>query len=358
MKKRILFLLSMLVILGAGLFVISSFYLPTPAPVSTETLLTVTFLDVGQGDAALLGYGDHWMLIDGGGRDSSQKIYTVLKERAITHLELIIASHPHEDHVGGLSAAFQIAQVDSVLCPTDNYDSKAFENLKRYAQEKSTGITIPSNGDTFSLGNAKVEILGLNAGASENARSMVTKVTLGNTSFLFPGDMEPESIPLDWDLSAAVLKVSHHGSYSGTSLDFLKRVSPKHAVISLGKDNTYGMPHGSTLELLKQHCNTLYRTDLQGDITFRTDGNTVQVSTQKTASSRALFTPGDGSTTPSEVIAVTFDYRYVINTSSKAFHDPLCPSVDQMKEQNKRFSSDTREALILAGFKPCSNCKP
>lgn len=359
MKKRTIFLLVMLLMIGAGLLLIVKLYLPAADPVVVDPGFSAVFLDVGQGDAALLGYGDHWLLIDGGGNGSSSKIYSVLKQRGITHLELVIASHSHEDHIGGLSAAFQIAQVDTVLCPTDNAQGKSFENLKRFAQEKSSGITVPKAGDIYTLGKIRVEILGLNTGPTENARSMVTKVSFGNSVFLFPGDMEAEYVPPDWDLSATVLKVSHHGSRNGTSRDLLERVSPRYAVLSLGAENPYNMPHEATLSLLKDTCSVVFRTDLQGDITFHSDGNTLQASTRKNAGSREIFTPGDGSSGSLEIKETSSDaYPYVINTGSRVFHNPDCTSTTQMKESNKRFSTETREELIAAGYKPCGNCKP
>ena len=356
MKRIILFSLTMLLILCAGIFLIVNQYCLPAAFVSTEDELRVTFLDVGQGDAALVGCGSHWMLIDGGDRSSSRKIYAVLKERNITHLELVVASHPHEDHIGGLSAAFQIADVEQVLSPTDSYDSKSFQNLQRFAGEQGTGITVPKAGDIYRLGSARVEVLGLNAGSTENACSLIVRVSIGNQSFLFPGDMEAESICPNWDLSATVLKVSHHGSRTGTNRDFLDNVSPKYAVISLASDNTYGMPHGRVLELLKESGVSVFRTDLQGDITFTTNGNTLQVSTQKNAASRELLTPGDGSSASGDVD--TFPNTYVVNTSSGTFHESTCPSVNQMKESNKRYSTESRDDLILQGYSPCGNCKP
>lgn len=356
MKKRLTFLSVMLLMIGAGiLLAYFGDYLPT-APPSPEDGFSVVFLDVGQGDAALLVCGNHWMLIDGGGRESSQKIYTVLKERNITHLDMVIASHPHEDHIGGLSAAFQIAEVQRVLSPVETYDSKSFENLKRYAQEKSSGITVPAPGEVYALGDAAVEILGVNTGPTENSRSIVVKVTYGNVSFLFPGDMEAEYVDPNWNLTATVLKVSHHGSYTGASRDFLARVSPKYAVLSLGTDNPYGMPHKSALDLLEKHCQRVYRTDLQGDITISSDGTAVRVTTEKTASIQEIFTPGSGKAVPDATVPQSV--CYIINASSKVFHLPSCPSTEKMKDSNKLYSAETREALIAAGYRPCGSCKP
>ncbi|MGM9603648.1 MAG: ComEC/Rec2 family competence protein [Faecousia sp.] len=358
MKKVLSFLCVMLLIGAAGYFIANEYCTSPVSPASPDASLSVLFLDVGQGDAALVGCDGHWLLIDGGGRDSSQKIYSVLKARSISYLDLVIASHPHEDHIGGLSAAFQDADVGTVLCSTASYDSKSFQNLQRYAAEKSSGITVPTAGDRYPLGSATVEILGLNAGPGENAGSIVAKVTFGETSFLFPGDMEADWVDPKWELSATVLKVSHHGSYTGTNRSFIDEVSPRYAVISLGADNPYKMPHASVLDLLKEHCNTVYRTDLQGDITFTSDGHSLCVSTQKEATSRAIFTPGDSEPASNQLTANILPYTYIVNTNSKIFHLPSCLSTDQMKESNKLYSSKSRDELISEGFQPCGNCKP
>lgn len=356
MKKKLTFLSVLLLMLAAGVLLVFWEHSLPAAPASVDAPLSVVFLDVGQGDAALVGFRGHWMLIDGGGRESSQKIYAVLKQRNITHLDMVIASHPHEDHIGGLSAAFQLADAERVLCPVETYNSKSFENLSRYAREKSTGITVPAPGDVYTLGEAKVEIVGMNDGPTENARSLLVKVTYKNVSFLLPGDLEAEFVDPAWKLSSTVLKVSHHGSYNGTSKEQLCQVSPKYAVISLGAGNPYGMPHESTLNLLKEYCQNVYRTDLQGDITFTSDGNTLWVETTKTASTQKLFTPGSGQAAE-ETAAVRSD-GYILNTSSKVFHLPSCTSTEKMKDSNKLYSSEPRESLISAGYKPCGNCKP
>lgn len=358
MKKWVSFLLILLLIIGAGFFTVYQFYTVSAPPEAGDSSLSVLFLDVGQGDAALVECDGHWLLIDGGGRESSQKIYSVLKARGVTHLDMVIASHPHEDHIGGLSAAFQNADAGVVLCSTSSFDSKSFQSFQRYAEEKSTGITVPSAGDRYQLGAATVEILGLNAGPTENAGSIVAKLTLGEISFLFTGDMEADWIPPEWDLSATVLKVSHHGSSNGTDRHFLEEVSPKYAVISLAADNPYHMPHGSVLDLLKESCMAVYRTDLQGDITFTTDGHTISVSTQKEASSRDIFTPGDREPDSNQLSVNELPYTYVVNTNSKVFHYPSCSSTDQMKESNTLYSDQTRDELIAEGYRPCGNCKP
>lgn len=351
MKKYRSFLLVMLLILAVGCCILWA-SIPSPASLEEgEAAFSVLFLDVGQGDSALIECQGHWMLIDGGGRESSQKLYSVLKSRNITHLDLVIASHPHEDHIGGLSAAFQACTAGQVLSPTDSDPGKSFQNLRRFAG----AVTVPTIGDQYSLGDANVKILGLNAGPSENAASIVAKISYGAVSFLFTGDMEAESFDPQWDLAATVLKVSHHGSSNGTDRQLLDLISPKYAVISLGANNSYGMPHVSVLELLRGRCKGVFRTDLQGDILFLSDGKNVSVYPQKAASSREIFTPY-GTDAPENTLGTVL--YYVINTSSRIFHLPTCPSVSAMKESNKLDTQRSRDELIAEGLKPCGNCKP
>lgn len=350
MKKFLSFLLILLLLVAGSLLLLKSTLLPS-APENPEAPFSVLFLDVGQGDSALIGCAGHWMLIDGGGRDSSQTIYTVLKKRDITHLDLVIASHPHEDHIGGLSAVFQSCTAGRVLSPTASDPGKSFQNLCRYAG----AVTVPEAGDWYSLGGATVEILGLNAGPTENAASIVAKITYGDVSFLFTGDMESKYIDPQWDTAATVLKVSHHGSSNGTDSRLLEQVEPKYAVISLGAKNPYSMPHASVLRLLRQSCKGVFRTDLQGDILFTSDGKNLWISTQREADSLKIFTPGD-SDVPVNTLARL--QSYLINISSKVFHYPDCPSVLAMKDSNKQDTEQSRDALIAEGFKPCGNCKP
>ena len=121
--------------------------------------LQVHFLDVGQADAALVLCDNATMLIDGGNKGDSSLIYAYLKEHNITHLDYIIASHAHEDHVGGHAGALNYATVGMAYCPVTEYDTKAFSNFKKYLEKQNVEITVPSAGDTFALGSSSIEIL-------------------------------------------------------------------------------------------------------------------------------------------------------------------------------------------------------
>lgn len=260
--------------------VVQSVPVSTPGPAST---FSIHFIDVGQADAALIQCDGHYMLIDGGNREDSDLMYSVLKAAGVAHLDMVVGTHAHEDHIGGLAGALNAADADLVLCSTTEYDSKAFANFKKYAEERGGGIQIPSVGDTYPLGAAQVQILGVNSSADGNNTSIVLKIWYGETSFLFTGDLEREgeSVLLDsgYDLSATVLKVGHHGSDDATSYPFLREIIPSYAVISVGEGNDYGHPHDGALSRLQDAGATVFRTDLHGDIFCVSDGKTVMFTT-------------------------------------------------------------------------------
>lgn len=247
----------------------------------------VHFLDVGQADAALILCDNATMLIDGGNKGDSSLIYAYLKEHNITHLDYIIASHAHEDHVGGLAGALNFATVGTAYCPVTEYDTKAFANFKKYLEKQNVEITLPSAGDTFTLGSASIEILApINYEQNNhNNLSIVLKIVYGNTSFLFTGDAEREEeyeiLDAGYDLASTVLKVSHHGSDTSTTYPFLREVMPNYAIISVGKNNSYDHPTEATLSKLRDADVIVYRTDLNGTIICKSDGETVSFSTTK-----------------------------------------------------------------------------
>ncbi len=236
----------------------------------------IQFIDVGQADAALVFCEGETMLIDGGNTGDGDVIYTVLKNHGLTTLDYVVCTHAHEDHVGGLSSALTACSAETVLCPVMDYDSRAFDN---FAKRAGT-ITVPEAGDCFDLGGAQVQILSCNPHAEEtNDTSIVLKIVYGETSFLFTGDAEYEAesamLEAGVDLSATVLKVGHHGSSTSTSYRFLNAVMPQYAVISVGKDNSYGHPHEEVLSRLRDADVTVLRTDERGDIICESDGKSV-----------------------------------------------------------------------------------
>ena len=259
-----------------------------PADTPEGSSFEIHYLDVGQGDAALILCDGEAMLIDGGTAKQSSFIYAYLQKLGITRLEYIVGSHADADHVGGLSGALHyVTSIGEALCTTTEKDTDAFRNFKKFAAELGCEIRVPDAGEHLSLGSADVWILAPEKGVtlSDNT-SLVMKVTYGNTAFLFTGDAELEDEAdlvekMPEQLKSTVLKVGHHGSNSSTSYSFLYYVEPEYAVISVGADNDYGHPTENVLSRLEDADVKIYRTDLSGTIICRSDGESVTFETEK-----------------------------------------------------------------------------
>ena len=243
--------------------------------------IAVHFLDVGQADATLITLGDKAMLIDGGNRGDSELMYSYISRLGIDCLDYVVATHVHEDHIGGLAAALNAATVGTVYCPTTEYSSEIFKNFSKYVKIEGAKISVPTAGDSFELGGAKVQILACNVGKEINNTSIVLRLSYGSTSFLFTGDAERmvEQYILDagYDIASTVLKVGHHGSESSTSYPFLRAVMPKVAIVSVGKDNSHGHPDEVVLSRLKDAEASVYRTDLEGTVVIESNGTDIKV---------------------------------------------------------------------------------
>lgn len=339
---------------------------PTPpeenisaAPIPSEnSSFEVHYIDVGQGDCSLVLCDGEAMLIDGGESSESSKVYSYLRNHGIDHLEYIVATHAHSDHIGGLSGALNYATVDVALCPVTSYDSKTFDSFVKYLGQQGVSITVPTAGSTFTLGSASVTILGPQKDYDEpNDTSIVMKIVYGNTSFLFTGDAERTSeadiLDAGYDLSATVLKVGHHGSDTSTSYPFLREIMPEYGIIQVGEDNSYGHPTEDTLSRLRDAEVKVYRNDLQGTIICTSDGETVSFSTEK---NEAIQTNPTVPTAPEDDPDPVQDAgEYIGNKNSKKFHLPTCKNLPA--EKNRVYLSSRTEA-IQNGFDPCGNCDP
>ena len=252
-----------------------------------DDLLHVYFIDVGQADAAIITCENKVLMIDGGNVADSSLIYSMLRNTlGIDHINYIIATHPHEDHVGGLAGALNACTVDVLYTPILNYETKAFQSMIKYAREQKTTILIPQPGDCFFVGNTCVELLApLKDYQNCNDMSIVVKITYRDTKFLFTGDIgweaEHDLVESGFDLSADVLKVPHHGSDTSSSHKFLLAVMPSYAVISVGEGNPYDHPTEEALHRLEDVGATVLRTDELGAIHCSSDGNDLTFDLEK-----------------------------------------------------------------------------
>jgi competence protein ComEC len=252
--------------------------------------LTVSYFDVGQGDAELIRTPlSHNILIDGGpDKGIEQKLGVTLPFYDRT-IDLIILTHAHADHLNGLIGIVKNYSVKKIFLPEMKNTTVGYKELLRIAQEKNIPIEYVTEGKHIALGSSTaLDILAPyddeQSKTDINNASVVAKVTYQKTGFMFTGDAElkeEDHIARDRDdLTSDVLKVGHHGSKTSTSEEFLAEVHPSIAVISVGKNNIYGHPDREIIHRLEQNNITVYRTDRDGDITVASDGVRVNVSTE------------------------------------------------------------------------------
>lgn len=277
MKKYII----AVIIISAIIY--SYFNAPKPVQYQDSNQLALHFIDVGQADSMLgiLPNGET-ILIDAGNREDGNTIISYIKKQQIKKIDYLIATHPHEDHIGGLAEVINSFDIGSIYMPKVSTTTKTFENALLAIKNKGLKVTTARAGvSILNNDNLKIELLAPNSDSYENMNSYsaVTKITFGNTSFLLTGDADniSEGEMFKYNLKADLLKVGHHGSSTSTSAEFLKAVAPKFAVISVGKGNTYGHPAQKTLNTLKNAGVKIYQTDINGTIVATSDGNSIEI---------------------------------------------------------------------------------
>lgn len=339
--KRLLACL-LLCLLLSGCMIVSFEEPVQELPAGTEGL-EVHYLDVGQADCILLQCDGENMLIDGGNVEDSDLVVAYLLEQEVSTLHYVVNTHAHEDHVGGLPGVLAVFETKNVWCPVTEYSSKCFRDFAKYADQQYLELICPEPGTEVSLGGATVTVLGpVKDDYDTNNSSIVLRVDYGVTSFLFTGDAETQAendiLETGMDVSATVLKVGHHGSDTSSGYRWLREVGAEYAVIQVGAGNTYDHPHEVILSRLRDADMTVYRTDLQGHIICRSDGQAVTFETDKSAPV----------TNPTETVEI-----FIGNKNSKVFHLDSCSGLP--KEENRvvfESYSDAEEA----GYSPCSRC--
>ncbi len=256
------------------------------APARYDGGFEVHYIDVGEADSTLFLCDGKAMLIDGGDIGRGQIVIDYLEALGVKKLDYVIGTHPHADHMGGLSEVVEQVKFDKVYSGMAACTLGVFRHFQRSVEKRGGKIEAPKPGATFELGSATVTVLGPQQHYETlNNMSMVVRVDYGQTGFLVEGDAqqdaEADMIQSGLTLRGTVLRVGHHGSNDATGEAYLSAVKPKYAVISCGVGNDFGHPHRRLLELLKKHGVRVYRTDEDGTVVARSDGKSVTFQTGK-----------------------------------------------------------------------------
>lgn len=279
-KKIISSIIGIIVVLLAGYFGID---LTQDSKVPKDSKLMISYMDVGQGDAAYIKVNGNDILIDAGPRSNSKELLEQLKAKNIDDFELVIATHPHEDHIGGMVDVFKEYEVKAFYSPKITHTTKTYENLVKAVKDEGLKTKELKGGMVIDLGEgAKFEVFTPQKSEYEelNDYSPIMKLSFGDTSYLFTGDAEKlaeeEALAkYKTSLDSDVIKFGHHGSSSSSSNAFIEAVSPKYGIISCAKDNKYGHPHIETLDIIKKYNIKTFRTDTDGEIILTSDGKSI-----------------------------------------------------------------------------------
>lgn len=285
-----------------AIFILLLFLLALSLP-SWGQQLEVHYLDIGQGDAILVRLpGGDDLLIDSG--DPNSRVVEKLRARGVRRLALAVASHPHADHIGEMVEVLRAFPVALFWDSGFPHPTRTYEKLLEEINSRGIEYQQPRAGERKQLGQVAIEVLHPAPGPplddNPNNSSIVMRLSYGDKRFLFTGDAELAA----WGkmfrerrglLRADVLKAAHHGSSNGTTSGVLSNVRPSIVVISCGLGNSYHHPHPRVMRLLRAAARRieLYRTDLHGDITIKTDGQNLRVETEKEPPANMLYLNGD-----------------------------------------------------------------
>lgn len=255
------------------------------ATTQTSANVTIKFIDVGQGEAILIALPEKTVLIDAGPTGSAPKIAQVLKELGRNKIDYLVATHPDEDHIGGMADVISSTQIGTIYAPNKTNNTATYRKFLTAIQNNNLQITLAEAGTIIDQTDSyKLEILWPKKDANfpeTNDYSIIIKLTVGNKTFLFTGDAPTNAI-LDANPGHIdVLKLSHHGSRTGTTEVLIHKLSPTYAVLSYALDNSYGHPMQSVLNALRKHSVEVWGTGANGTITITYDGTNIDISGEK-----------------------------------------------------------------------------
>jgi beta-lactamase superfamily II metal-dependent hydrolase len=352
--------------------------------------LRVYFFDVGQGDAALIvAPSGKTVLIDAGPPEAADALQARLESLLSAPLDLVILTHAHLDHLGGMARAVGVKGAQKVMLPSFEHPSPSYAALQAYLKAQGVTMTLPEAGVGMDLGGATLEVLGpavpylARTRSDAGANSLVLRLTVGTHHLLFMGDAEPETeaqlLERGVELSSDVLKAAHHGARESSTAAFLKAVHPRYAVVSVGAGNELGMPARAAVDRLAETGAQVFRTDLDGEVQLQIEADQLQVRSLRDRPS-PMSPPIAAPERPTPVEALVPDRRstdrpadkvrvlpesehpvpagsFVASSKAKLFHTPDCPSAARIKPAN-RVVFKTRAEAIASGREPARDCSP
>ncbi len=333
-----------------------------PGVTSNYGLMRVHFIDVGQADSAFIELGNgQTMLIDAGRSGNASTIVNYIKALQYETIDYVVASHPHDDHIGGMATVLDSFNIGKMYMPKQAHTITAFTNMLDVIEDKNIELYTAKAGiSILSSGIINIDVLAPFADSDSNLNnvSAVVRITYGKTVMLFTGDAEHviENQLLNSGIDADVLKVGHHGAGSASSSSFIKAVSPEVAVISVGEGNSYGHPHAYTLAILNEVGANIYRTDEQGTIVVTAD-QSKKITVNKKASTVKENAPPVVVQTPSDKVqdepSVSDNQSQVVyrTRTGKKYHRAGCSYLKSIIE------TTVSEAQSM-GLGPCSRCNP
>ena len=253
--------------------------------VNNNSNLYIYYLDVGQANCTLIKENNRYILIDSGNALDRYKLVPYFKELGITKFDYVIGTHAHEDHIGSMATIIKEFDLDKYYMPSRISDIVSYVKTIEELKNKNMFVSVPKDNEEISLDSLKCIFLSNGEGYEDiNDTSLVLKCNYFNNSFIFMGDATSnvERNILNKDLKSDVLQVSHHGSRDATSANFLRKVNPSYAIISVGKNNEYGLPKEVTLNKLEYLKVEVHRTDEEGTIILKSDGNNISFTSENT----------------------------------------------------------------------------
>lgn len=342
---------------------------PATTESTAETDLEVSIIDVGQGDATLVKLpSGKTMLVDAGPDVQASAVENELSKRGIDKIDYLIATHADSDHIAGMSAIVGNHEIGEFLAPQSTHTTDSYLDLLQAVQNKGIATNAAWAGDVIAYGSDfSVKILSPAEGQTyteSNDWSVVLLITYGNTKMLLTGDAPKEVLKGLNVGKIDVLKVSHHGSDTGTDSELISALSPKYALISYGVENEYGHPYQSVLDALSSA--TVYGTGANGTIRLTSDGSTFTVAPEKngavvapdadaTDGAPAEETVQEDSTPAADSAAASqTEQTVVVTPNGSKYHRPGCRTLSR----SHSLTEMTEDQAIASGYQPCHVCNP